>query len=113
MLSRSSRQIRYRDQLATISKRVGDRTSEPFWRLFQGQRGLVSSSEARTIKDVGCISDYGRGRSFIWFVGRLDGMETDGPVEESGGEEVWIARTPVNLESPVIGRGKLRHVLVY
>ena len=42
------------------------------------------------------------------FVGGLDGVNTDGAVEECGREEIGVARAPLYLERPVVCRGKLR-----
>jgi hypothetical protein len=40
----------------------------------------------------------------------LQGMDADRAVEVGGGEQVWIARAPLDLECPIVGGWKLRKI---
>ena len=76
--------------------------------MLKRERSLVRARKARSVENVGSIGLRGRWWSLVRLVGRLDRVDTYGAVEECGRKQVGVTRTPLNLECPVVCRGKLR-----
>ena len=98
-----------RDEATAIAERSRNRTAQPFGRLLETEGGLRVTSRSKVVEYVGAVRTrcVNGSRAVDPISGRLNAVDTDGPVEKGCGEQVRIARAPVDLESPVRSRGKL------
>ena len=104
----SIRQVGDGNKLSAKAECTGCRAAQPFRWLFEREGGTLGGTRGSWyVKYVGSIRLGCGALRGSRFIGRLDGMDTDGTVKEGGSQDIRVARAPFDLECPVFGRGKL------
>lgn len=106
----SGRKVGDGNEFSTKAKGTGCGAAKPFRRLLKGEctplrwlrPGNIENVRTISLWKTGTVNRSGR------FIGVLDGMDSDRAIKEGGGEKIWVTRTPIDLERPVVTRRKLR-----
>ena len=98
--ARSGGDLTRNNQLTAEAERSGDGLVQPLWRLLEGHGRTLLGVEIARFEDVGARRLSGE--RVVVRQGRLQGVDLDVAIEGSGGNEAWIARAPLGLESPIV-----------